>query len=276
MLSIGEFSNICKVSTKTLRYYAEIGLILPGVIDPNNGYRYYTIDQLHTMLFINRLKSYSFSLDEIKNILKTEEAYDDYLQIELMRKKKEMEKHLLASTESLAQLNQDITNLKEGKNMMSYYEDIDVKLLDVPMMNILYIRKCVHQSDFEDEYKTCFYRLFQKISDELLTIIAPPMVLFHSAEFDVHGLDIEFAVPIRECVTGTRDFKPGLCLYTKLHGSYTQLPSIYAKHQEWAEKEGYINNGPLFEVYVNDPSSITDEHELVTEVYYPVKKLSKR
>ena len=30
MLSIGEFSKICKVSTKTLRYYAEIGLILPN------------------------------------------------------------------------------------------------------------------------------------------------------------------------------------------------------------------------------------------------------
>ena len=29
MLSIGEFSKICQVSTKTLRYYAEIGLILP-------------------------------------------------------------------------------------------------------------------------------------------------------------------------------------------------------------------------------------------------------
>jgi len=28
VLSIGEFSKICKVSTKTLRYYAEIGLIL--------------------------------------------------------------------------------------------------------------------------------------------------------------------------------------------------------------------------------------------------------
>jgi len=26
MLSIGEFSKICKVSTKTLRYYAEIDL----------------------------------------------------------------------------------------------------------------------------------------------------------------------------------------------------------------------------------------------------------
>lgn len=32
MLSIGEFSNICKVSTKTLRYYAEIGLLEPNEV----------------------------------------------------------------------------------------------------------------------------------------------------------------------------------------------------------------------------------------------------
>ena len=62
MLSIGEFSNICKVSTKTLRYYAEIGLLKPTEINPENGYRYYAIEQLETMLFINRLKSYKFSM----------------------------------------------------------------------------------------------------------------------------------------------------------------------------------------------------------------------
>ena len=33
MLSIGEFSRICKVSTKTLRYYDEIGLIKPSKIN---------------------------------------------------------------------------------------------------------------------------------------------------------------------------------------------------------------------------------------------------
>ena len=53
MLSIGEFSNICKVSAKTLRYYAEIGLLLPEEINPENGYRYYAIGQLEDMLFIN-------------------------------------------------------------------------------------------------------------------------------------------------------------------------------------------------------------------------------
>ena len=46
MLTIGEFSNICKVSTKTLRYYAEIGLLEPSEVNPENGYRYYAIEQL--------------------------------------------------------------------------------------------------------------------------------------------------------------------------------------------------------------------------------------
>ena len=54
MLSIGEFSKICKVSTKTLRYYDEIGLINPSKINQENGYRYYSIEQLETMLLINR------------------------------------------------------------------------------------------------------------------------------------------------------------------------------------------------------------------------------
>ena len=86
MLSIGEFSNICKVSTKTLRYYAEIGLILPNEINNENGYRYYSIEQLETMLFIKRLKSYKFSLEEIKIILKSEELKEEKLYAYLIKK----------------------------------------------------------------------------------------------------------------------------------------------------------------------------------------------
>lgn len=79
MLSIGEFSKICKVSTKTLRYYAEIGLLLSNEINPENGYRYYSIRQLEKMLFISRLKSYNFSLDHIKRILESEELQEEEL-----------------------------------------------------------------------------------------------------------------------------------------------------------------------------------------------------
>ncbi|PGZ55636.1 MerR family transcriptional regulator, partial [Bacillus thuringiensis] len=73
MLSIGEFSKISHLTMKTLRYYDEIGLLKPAFIDPKNGYRYYDIFQLEIALLITRLKTYLFSLEEIKDILENRE-----------------------------------------------------------------------------------------------------------------------------------------------------------------------------------------------------------
>ncbi len=87
MLSIGEFSRICRVSTKTLRYYDEIGLIKPCKTNPENNYRYYSIEQLETMLFINRLKQYSFSLEEIKAMIASEKIHNEKLCLELYKKR---------------------------------------------------------------------------------------------------------------------------------------------------------------------------------------------
>lgn len=272
MLSIGEFSNICKVSTKTLRYYAEIGLILPDKINTENGYRYYSIQQLETMLFINRLKSYNFSLEEIKTILESEKLTDQNLCSELIRKKKQMEKQILEFERTLDQLNNDISIVEQGKSIMSYLDSIDIQLVEVPMMYLLSIRKMVQEHEFPEQYGNCFSKLFMRIQEDKLTILAPPMVLFHSEEFSSFGLDTEFAIPVKEYVTGTRDFYPGLCLKTTLHGSYSDLPSVYAKQREWAEKEGYENNNVLYEVYITDPSQVSEENELITEIYYPVKK----
>lgn len=276
MLSIGEFSNICKVSAKTLRYYAEIGLIIPDEINPENGYRYYSIEQLEKMLFINRLKSYNFSLEEIKAILKSEELMDDKLFAALTGKKREIEKQVQEFEKTLDQINDDISNLKVGKSLMSYLENIDVQLVEVPMMYLLFIRKMVHEYDYPEEYGNCFSKLFRRIADDKLTMLAPPMVLFHSAEFTPSGLDTEFAVPVKEYVTGTRDFYPGLCLKTVVYGSYSALSSVYTKQREWAEKEGYECSNALYEVYVTDPSEVSKESELITEVYYPVKKKQER
>lgn len=272
MLSIGEFSSICKVSTKTLRYYAEIGLILPCEINPENGYRYYSIKQLETMLLINRLKSYNFSLEEIKTILRAEELQDETLYLQLIRKKKEMEEQVQELKKTLDQLGQDILNLRQGRSIMSYLEHIDIQLVEVPMMYLVSIRKMVQEHEFTEEYGNCFGKLFQKIEDDKLTILAPPMVLFYSAEYSPFGLDTEFAIPVKEYVTGTRDFRPGLCLKTVVYGSYSGLPSVYTRQREWAEQEGYESSNPLFEVYITDPAQVKMESELITEVYYPVKK----
>ncbi len=273
MLSIGEFSNICKVSAKTLRYYAEIGLLEPSEVNPENGYRYYAIEQLEKMLFINRLKVYSFSLDEIKTILQLEEMQDDNLYLAFIHKKKEIEEQLHNYRNLLTQLEDDISAIEQGKSIMSYMDKIDVRLVDVPKMYLLSIRKMVQVEDYPTEYIKCYEKLFKRIAADKLTMTGSPMVLFHSAKYSPAGLDTEFAIPIQEYATGTRDFCPGLCLKTVVQGAYSELPSVYAKQIEWAEKEGYQNTDALFEVYITDPSQIANVKDNITEVYYPVKKI---
>lgn len=45
-LSIGEVSKLKGVSVKSLRYYADIGILIPAYINPKTGYRYYTMQQM--------------------------------------------------------------------------------------------------------------------------------------------------------------------------------------------------------------------------------------
>ncbi len=140
MLTIGEFSKICKVSTKTLRYYEEIGILLPSEVNEANGYRYYSLDQLKTMLFINRLKTYHFSLEEIKEVLNASE-HDKRLYNQLLVKKKEINEQIQAYEKKLYQLHQDILTLQQGNSIMSYLDNIEIKLVEVPNMFLVSVRK---------------------------------------------------------------------------------------------------------------------------------------
>ncbi|MDQ6149226.1 MerR family transcriptional regulator, partial [Staphylococcus haemolyticus] len=61
-----EVSKVTSVSTRTLRYYHEIGLLVPSYID-DNGYRYYhsqDITKLQTILFLRQL---NLSLENIQD-----------------------------------------------------------------------------------------------------------------------------------------------------------------------------------------------------------------
>ena len=69
MFKIGDFSRLCRITVRTLRYYDEIGLLKPVKIDTFTGYRYYSVDQLPRLIRIAMLKSLGLSLDEIRELL---------------------------------------------------------------------------------------------------------------------------------------------------------------------------------------------------------------
>ena len=165
--------------------------------------------------------------------------------------------------------------LEQRKSIMSYLNKIDIQLVEIPVMHLVSVRKMVWKFEMAEQYTCYFNSILRKIQHDKLIVNAPPMMLHHNDEFTDLGLDIEFAVPVEQFVTGTRDFCPGLCLKTTLCGGYSNLPSIYAnyaKQYEWAEQNGYENNGLIYEVYITDFTETSNENEIVTEIYYPVKK----
>ncbi|MEK8128749.1 MerR family transcriptional regulator [Paenibacillus filicis] len=273
MLSIGEFSKICGVSTKTLRYYAEIELINPDEINPENGYRYYSIKQLKKMLLISRLKSYHFSLDEIKDLLDAEEDQsEERLSMALARKSREIQEKASALEYTLKQMSHDMFHLQKGIPLMSYLDDIEVQLVETPPMNILSMRQMLSRDDYTAGYGKHFSRLYEKIAAEKLTLLGTPMTIYHSPDYNPAGNDTEFALPIKEAVQGTRDLPGGLCAKSVFKGSYSELTSVYARLRKWIEDERYEWVQAPYEVYVTDPHEAADPESLVTEVYFPVKK----
>ncbi|MBK4205624.1 MerR family transcriptional regulator [Bacillus spizizenii] len=273
MLSIGEFSKICKVSTKTLRYYDEIGLIHPEDINPENGYRYYSIRQLKEMLLINRLKSYHFSLEEIKTMINVEENQaEEKLIFGLQRKRKEVQAKIHAYEYTLTQLNQDILRADMGKSMMSWLDDIEVELSETQPMNILYIRQMMSSDDYALGYEKYFSRLYERIAVNKLTLLGTPMTIYHSPEYNPAGNDTEFAIPIEETVRETRYLHGSLCAKSVLKGPYAELTSVYAKLREWVDDEGYDLSQSPYEVYVTDHQQAGVPEDIVTEVYFPIKK----
>jgi diguanylate cyclase (GGDEF)-like protein len=69
MVKIGEFAEMNHVTAKMLRYYDEVGLLKPAVVDQVTGYRSYEPEQAHVLNWIIILKNLDFSLAQIKELL---------------------------------------------------------------------------------------------------------------------------------------------------------------------------------------------------------------
>ena len=69
--TVGELAKLQNISRQTLIFYDSIGLFKPNYTDPNNGYRYYSWEQLDYLDTIIMLKNIGMSLNEIKTFMQT-------------------------------------------------------------------------------------------------------------------------------------------------------------------------------------------------------------
>ncbi len=68
VLSVGQFAKLCGTTRDTLRFYYEQNIITP-MVDPGNGYHYYSPSQISSFFFINTMRQAGCSIKEIGDII---------------------------------------------------------------------------------------------------------------------------------------------------------------------------------------------------------------
>ncbi len=79
LMLIGEIAEFFGVSRKAIRLYEKKGIIKPVKVDAQNGYRYYSADQVQQLNALLELKALGFSLDEIKAVMDGEATKESLL-----------------------------------------------------------------------------------------------------------------------------------------------------------------------------------------------------
>ena len=72
-MNIGMAAKRSGLTVKTVRYYANIGMVVPAQ-DGRTGYRDYSEDDLARLQFIGKARRFDFSIDECRELLS---LYDD-------------------------------------------------------------------------------------------------------------------------------------------------------------------------------------------------------
>ncbi len=126
--TVQKLASLAGVSTRTLRYYDEIGILKPARIN-SSGYRIYSqaeVEQLQQILFFREL---DISLDRIKEIV-TSPSFDSSRALKehrekLLDKRKQLDALIANVEKSIA--------MKEGRTIMSdkeKFEGFKQKLID--------------------------------------------------------------------------------------------------------------------------------------------------
>ena len=114
MRTISQVAELTGISTRTLQYYDEIGLLKPSELT-QSGYRLYNDEALQTLQQILFFKELGFKLKDIREILEK----PDFDRIAAFKKQKEL---LLLKRNRTDRLIQLLDRLEKGEQCMSFKE----------------------------------------------------------------------------------------------------------------------------------------------------------
>ena len=257
MYKIGELSKLCSLPVKTLRYYDEIGLLVPDEIDQFTGYRYYSASKLSTCYRIIALKALGFSLEEIKASLA---ARSDDEVLRLIETHSEKLKSSIIDTES---------KLKKLETLKEIITEGEKKMFDLIIKN----SDDIHVACVRNIYKSkdAAYFELKRLRSAIPATITGKSEVIINYETEYSDSDFDFAV----CVEINGRLPKGIGASEKSL-RFDETASVICKAEELQSAYRFVIEqvealpaqitGPFYEIYHED---------CIVELKVPVCQLAK-
>jgi DNA-binding transcriptional MerR regulator len=271
VLKIGEFARVAQVSLATLRHYEKSGLLKPMVLDPDTGYRYYSLDQLPRLNRILALKDLGFSLERIAQILE-EDLPLEQLRGMLTLKQAQTQQMIDAEQARLTRIAARLRQIEQEGKMPAY--EVLLKQVDA-----LLIASCREIVPLDKGLGQFYGTIATYLEQQGVQPGSPALFLLHSrSEQRDDGLyiDMETAIPLPTPLRGNEQIAirtlPGSLMACTVHTGYDlSLGQADAALYCWMKDNGYQATGPARQIRLRY-GEYMEKNQYVTEVQLPIEK----
>lgn len=268
MLKIGDFSRLSRVSIRMLRYYDEMNLIKPVLVDKFTGYRYYSEDQLLTIGKINALKDMGFGVTAIGEMIKINNSPHEMKRMFEVQKAQLVEESEIISNR-IRLLDTALERLRKDETM-----NFDCIVKKLPERYVASVRQVIPRYDEEGKL---WHILFSETAKLGMIPCGPAMAILHDKEYKEGDVDVEVQIEVKEKCGDTENVKfkrepERLVASTTFKGSYSQFSDVYASLAKWVSDNGYEFTGAMMDIYHVSPNETRNPDEFVTEICCPVQK----
>lgn len=268
MYRIGQFSKLGRVTIKTLRHYDEVGLLTPAHVDGENGYRYYTTEQLFKLNEIMALRQMGFSISEVTMLV---DGHN--MAVILEQRKAELISEQKEVQDRLSRLENYILEQKEGQKM-----DYQAVIKEIPAYTVFSYRTIIPNYAALGEIMPAVGEKVGKANPNV-KCVEPDYCfnVYHDGEYKETNADVEIcqAVTSRGKDGDGIVFKdiPACTVASVLHrGAYENLGKAYAYAVQWVEQNGYEISDLVRESYIDGIWNKDTVDEWLTEIQVPIKK----
>lgn len=264
MLSIGDFSHLTHLSVRTLRRYHEAELLVPDVVDPVTGYRYYGADQIPTAQVIHRLRELDVPLAAVRRILA---APDPDARAALVAD------HLRRLEAELDRTRSAVVSLR--RLLSPEPAPVQVELRSVAATTVAAV-----EDDVELDAVLGWYAGAMAELDA--TVAVPegaPGGVYDNALFEVGRGHVLVHVPSHDPPSRGRVRPvtlPAVELAVATHtGDHDDIDVTYGEVGAWVVTNALAVAGPIWETYLVGPRDTADPAAWRTEIGWPVFRVGE-